>query len=67
MEFEGKFIQGSFILGKTKPNTKVEIDNKKIRVSKEGFLHLVSVEIGKIISSLSMTTMEKKILLRKKF
>ena len=37
MEFEGKFIQGSFILGKTKPNTKVEIDNKKIRVSKEGF------------------------------
>ena len=37
VEFEGKFIQGSFILGKTKPNTKVEIDNKRIRVSKEGF------------------------------
>ena len=37
MEFEGKFIQGSFILGKTKPNAKVEIDNRKIRVSKEGF------------------------------
>ena len=37
VEFLGKFEQGSFILGKTKPNSKVKIDNKKIRVSKEGF------------------------------
>ena len=36
-EFIGKFEQGSFILGKTKPNSKVQIDNKKIRVSKDGF------------------------------
>ena len=36
-EFLGKFEQGSFILGKTKPNSKVKIDNKKIRVSKDGF------------------------------
>ena len=36
-EFKGKFEQGSFILGKTKPNSKVKIDNKKIRVSKDGF------------------------------
>ena len=37
VEFLGKFEQGSFILGKIKPNSKVEIDKKKIRVSKDGF------------------------------
>ena len=37
VEFFGKFEQGSFILGKTKPNSEVKIDNKKIRVSKDGF------------------------------
>ena len=37
VEFIGKFEQGSFILGKTKPSSKVKIDNKKIRVSKDGF------------------------------
>ena len=37
LEFQGKFEQGSFILGKTSPNSKIQIDNKKIRVSKDGF------------------------------
>jgi len=37
VEFLGKFEQGSFILGKTKPNAKVIIDNKKILVSKDGY------------------------------
>ena len=37
VEFLGKFEQGSFILGKTNPNSKVKIDNKKIRVSKDGY------------------------------
>ena len=37
VEFFGKFQQGSFILGKTKPNSKVKIDDKKIRVSKDGY------------------------------
>ena len=37
LEFQGKFEQGSFILGKTNPNSKVQIDSKKIRVSKDGF------------------------------
>ena len=35
--FEGKFIQGSFILGKTKPNYEVFIDKRKVRVSPEGY------------------------------
>jgi len=37
LEFQGKFEQGSFILGKTSPNSIIQIDNKKIRVSKDGF------------------------------
>ncbi len=37
VEFQGKFEQGSFILGKTNPNSKVKIDNRKIRVSKDGY------------------------------
>ena len=36
-EFKGKFEQGSFILGKTTPNSKVLIDKREIRVSKKGF------------------------------
>mgnify|MGYP003323400195 CR=1 FL=1 len=37
LEFQGKFEQGSFILGKTSPNSKIQVDSKKIRVSKDGF------------------------------
>ena len=37
LELNGKFIQGHFILGKTTPNTKITIDKKKIKVSKEGY------------------------------
>ena len=37
LEFNGKFIQGHFILGKTEPNSKVIIDKKEIKVSKDGF------------------------------
>ena len=37
IEFKGKFEQGSFILGKTEPDSKIEVDAKKIRVSKEGY------------------------------
>ena len=37
VEFKGDFKQGSFILGKASPNTKIFIDNRNIRVSKEGY------------------------------
>ena len=37
LEFNGKFIQGHFILGKTEPKSKVIIDKKEIKVSKDGF------------------------------
>ena len=36
-EFQGKFVQGHFIIGKTKPGTKILIDKKKVKVSKDGY------------------------------
>jgi len=37
IEFKGKFIQGHFIVGKTEPTSKIIIDNKNIKVSKDGY------------------------------
>ena len=37
IEFNGKFIQGHYIIGKTDPNAKILIDKKKIKVSKDGY------------------------------
>ena len=35
--FSGKFIQGSFILGKTEPDSEVYIDKKKVKVTPDGY------------------------------
>ena len=35
--FEGKFIQGSFILGKIEPGSEVFIDKKRVKVTSDGF------------------------------
>ena len=35
--FEGKFIQGSFILGKTESGSEVFVDKKKVKVTSDGF------------------------------
>ena len=35
--FNGKFIQGSFILGKTEPGSEVFIDKKKVKVTPDGY------------------------------
>ena len=37
IDFNGKFIQGHFIIGKTDPNAKILIDEKKVKVSKDGY------------------------------
>lgn len=37
VEFKGKFIQGHFIIGQTEPESKIIIDKKKIKVSKDGY------------------------------
>ena len=38
VDFNGKFIQGHFILGKTEPKAEIIIDKKRIKVSKNGYL-----------------------------
>ena len=37
VEFKGKFIQGHFIIGQTEPGSKIIIDKKEIKVSKDGY------------------------------
>ena len=37
VEFKGKFEQGSFIIGKVQKGSKIEIDNRKIRLTKDGY------------------------------
>jgi len=37
IEFQGKFIQGHFILGKTDPNAKIIVGKKEVKISKDGF------------------------------
>ena len=37
IDFNGKFIQGHFIIGKTDPKSKIIIDKKEVKVSKDGF------------------------------
>ena len=71
VEFFGKFEQGSFILGKTKPNSKVKIDNKNIRVSKDGYFAFGLDRDRKnnvviiIKEDEKIKTIEKKVLKRK--
>jgi murein DD-endopeptidase MepM/ murein hydrolase activator NlpD len=37
LNFDGKFIQGHFIIGKTYPKTKVWIDKRQVKVTKDGY------------------------------
>ena len=37
IEFEGKFLQGHYIVGITEPEAKIRIDKKTIKVSKDGY------------------------------
>ncbi|MDC3061451.1 M23 family metallopeptidase [Candidatus Pelagibacter sp.] len=37
IEFEGKFIQGHYIIGTTDPSAKIIIDKKEVKVSEDGF------------------------------
>ena len=60
IEFNGKFIQGHFIIGKTDPNKKILIDKKEVKVSKNGFF---AFGIGKDRKyDLIITVGEKKII-----
>jgi len=60
--FKGSFVQGSFILGKTEPGSKVFIDKKKIRVSKDGFF---AFGLGRDRKNDVTITINKKKIIRK--
>ena len=49
IEFDGKFIQGHFILGKTDPNSKIIIDKKTSKYQKMVFSFLELIEIGSLM------------------
>ena len=66
IEFEGKFLQGNYIIGKTNPSAKIYIDKKKVRVTEDGYFvfgigrdRKFDVTITKIFND------EKKTLLKK--
>jgi len=62
--FDGKFIQGSFILGKTQPDSKVFIDKKKVKVTKEGYF---AFGLGRDRKNDVVITINKKKIIKKVF
>ena len=70
LDFKGKFEQGSFILGKTDPGSKIQIDDKKIRISKDGYFAFglsrdrKNDVVIKVIEDSKIKIIQKKILKR---
>ena len=71
IEFQGKFLQGHFILGKTNPGAKIIVGKKKVRVSQDGFFvfgidrdQKYDLTFTKIFDG-KKTTITKKVLKRK--
>jgi len=58
--FQGKFIQGSFILGKTEAGTEVLIDKKKVKVTSDGYFAFGLSRDRK--NDVAITINEKKII-----
>ena len=71
LEFQGKFLQGHFILGKTNPDAKIFVGKKEVRVSNDGFFvfgidrdQKYDLTFTKIFDG-KKTTITKKVLKRK--
>ena len=71
IEFKGKFFQGHYIIGITDPSSKIIIDKKEVKVSKDGYFvfgidrdRKFNVKITKIINS-KKKVITKKVLKRK--
>ena len=71
IEFQGKFLQGHFILGKTYPGSKILIGKKEVKVSKDGVFvfgidrdQKYDLTFTKIING-KKSTITKKVLKRK--
>jgi len=70
VEFKGKFEQGAFIIGKAQKGSKIQIDNRNIRISKDGYFAFgldrdrKNNVIIKIKENTNTKIIEKKILKR---
>ena len=64
VEFKGKFIQGSFILGKTEPGSEVFIDKKKVKVTSDGYF---AFGLGRDRKNDIVITVNKKKITKKVF
>ena len=71
IEFQGKFLQGHFILGKTNPDAKIIVGKKVVRVSEDGYFvfgidrdQKYDLTFTKIFGG-KKTTITKKVLKRK--
>merc|ERR1712093_918792 len=64
VNFEGKFIQGSFIIGKTKPDSEVFIDKKKVKVTADGYF---AFGLGRDRKNNVVITVNKKKIIKKVF
>jgi len=62
--FNGKFNQGSFILGKTEPGSKVFIDKKKVKVTSDGYF---AFGLGRDRSNDVIITINEKKITKKVF
>ena len=62
--FDGKFIQGSFILGKTEPGSEVFIDKKKVKVTLDGYF---AFGLGRDRKNDVVITIDKKKIVKKVF
>ena len=62
--FKGKFIQGSFILGKTEPNAEVFIDDTKVKVTNDGYF---AFGLGRDRKNDVVITINKKKIVKKVF
>ena len=60
--FDGKFIQGSFILGKTEPGSVVFIDKKKVKVTSDGYF---AFGLGRDRKNDVVITIDKKKIVKK--
>ena len=60
--FEGKFVQGAFILGKTEPGSNVFIDKKKVKVTSDGFF---AFGLGRDRKNDVVITINKKKIIKK--
>ena len=62
--FDGKFVQGSFILGKTEPGSEVFIDKQKVKVTSDGYF---AFGLGRDIKNDVVITINEKKIIKKVF